>query len=230
VTPRWGIPDALWCWLAGFAGAIFGATVAAAFGADLASNGVLFGVAVPAQYAAIVLTAVVISNKKGTGSLAHDFGWRVDQRHAIAALAGAGIQFVMLYLLVPIVRLANLGNKEPQDIVERAKETHGAGMILLIVVATAVVAPVVEELVFRGVLLRALLRRTTEGPSIGISALAFAAVHVVADPGSRFVFPGLFALGIVLAILAIRDRSLSRPIFMHGGFNLLATLLTFAAR
>ena len=113
---------------------------------------------------------------------------------------------------------------------ERAKETHGAGMILLIVVATAVVAPVVEELVFRGVLLRALLRRTTEGPSIGISALAFAAVHVIADPGSRFVFPGLFALGIVLAVLAIRDRSLSRPIFVHGGFNLLATLLTFASR
>jgi len=40
----------------------------------------------------------------------------------------------------------------------------------------------------------------------------------------------LTVLGIVLAVAAMRDRTLSRPIFIHAGFNLFATTLTLMHR
>jgi membrane protease YdiL (CAAX protease family) len=74
-----------------------------------------------------------------------------------------------------------------------------------------------------------LLRRTTDGWAIAGSAALFAAAHLT-DPGAGFVLPALFGLGLVLGYLAVKDRGLSRPILVHGGFNLLATVLSLSHR
>jgi len=224
-TPRWGLPDALWCWLAGLVAVQLAAIVGQAFGVDPYSTGTEFALFVPAQAAGTIGCALFVSKQRGVGTLRRDFGFTLRPRDWPALLIGLSLQICALVLLTPITQLAHL-HHEPQRLVEQAKDVTSPVLLVVIVFATVMAAPAVEELVFRGLLLRALLRRTTEGWSIGISALAFAAVHVLFDPGAGYVFPGLFGLGIVLAVVAMRDRSLSRPILIHAGFNVVAVALT----
>jgi membrane protease YdiL (CAAX protease family) len=87
-----------------------------------------------------------------------------------------------------------------------------------------VVAPVGEELLFRGLLLRALVRRTSPPVAIGVAALAFALVHVALDPGAGFAVPALLLLGLLSGYRAWRTGNLSQSILLHAGFNLVAVL------
>jgi membrane protease YdiL (CAAX protease family) len=75
----------------------------------------------------------------------------------------------------------------------------------------------VEELFFRGLLLRSLLRRVPQGWSVGISALLFALLHL--EP---LQIPGLFAIGVILAVLALRSGRLGPGICAHAAFNAIA--------
>ncbi|MGH2475110.1 MAG: lysostaphin resistance A-like protein, partial [Candidatus Limnocylindrales bacterium] len=104
--------------------------------------------------------------------------------------------------------------------------------LVLFAVLVVTVAPLAEELLFRGALLRALLRRTTPAWAMFVSALAFAAVHPLASPsiGSVIAVPGLFVLGMVSAGLAIRTGTLSASILLHAGFNLLTAISVVATR
>jgi len=227
-VPTWGLPDALWCWLAGFVGAAVAVSIGSATSADVGGTAFLFAVLVPFQYAAILGVVAIVSRAKGTGSLHRDFGFRVLGRDAPMIALGGALQIAVVAALAPIAQLGHL-SKEPQELVRRAQHDAGGALLVLIVVVTTVLAPAVEELVFRGVLLRALLRRTSDGWAIGLSAAVFAGAHLT-DPGARFVLPGLFGLGLVLGALAVRDGVLSRPVLVHGGFNLIATLLSLPHR
>ncbi len=94
----------------------------------------------------------------------------------------------------------------------------------LIAVANAVLlvvlAPVVEELVFRGVVFTRWTHRY--GPDVGIfgSAATFAVLH--AD------MIGGFAFGLVQVVLYARTRSLRVPMLVHAGNNALVLVLIAA--
>ena len=90
--------------------------------------------------------------------------------------------------------------------------------------AVGILAPVVEESLFRGALLRGLLRRMTAPWAILLSAVIFAAVHVVGDPGAGYVFPGLLLLGLVSGYQALRTGASPARCSSHIGFNLLSTI------
>lgn len=87
--------------------------------------------------------------------------------------------------------------------------------------ATLILPPLVEEIVFRGLILT-YLRRAGIGVvlAIGIQAVLFGVYH-----GN--LIQGVYAaiLGIVLGYLVIRYNSLVAPMFMHFCFNLFGTLL-----
>lgn len=87
--------------------------------------------------------------------------------------------------------------------------------------ATLILPPLVEEIVFRGLILN-YLRRAGIGLilSIVIQAVLFGVYH-----GN--LVQGVYAaiLGIVLGYLAIRYNSLAAPMFMHFCFNLFGTVL-----
>jgi len=96
------------------------------------------------------------------------------------------------------------------------------GVKLAVIALTAVVvAPVVEELFFRGLLLRALQRRFSAPAAVAISGATFGAVHLL-DPGAYVILPALVALGMLSGVFAVRTGNLSRSILLHAGFNLLA--------
>ncbi len=89
----------------------------------------------------------------------------------------------------------------------------GLGVDLMIALA---LAPVVEEVIFRGFVFRALLERLHPLLAAGASGLLFAAVHVPWDPQTLI---SLFVLGTVTAYTYRATRSLWPCIIAHAGYN-----------
>jgi uncharacterized protein len=87
--------------------------------------------------------------------------------------------------------------------------------------AIAIAAPLVEELLFRGLLQNALARRMPIWGAIILSSLAFAAVHL-----QLYAIPGLMSLSIAFGYLYHRTGSLRMNILLHMANNAFALLLT----
>jgi membrane protease YdiL (CAAX protease family) len=91
---------------------------------------------------------------------------------------------------------------------------------------TALLIALVEELLFRGVVLADLLR--TCNPSVALPAgiAAFAAAHYVRRVKRYWTFPGHLALGTLLCLAFFWTRALWLPIGLHAG----GVLVLMAAR
>ncbi len=85
-----------------------------------------------------------------------------------------------------------------------------------------VTAPLAEELLFRGVLLPALLKRMGPGPAVVLSSAFFAAMHLHGPA----LFP-LFVLAIGFSLAYIYTGSLWAPMLMHAAFNGMNLALVF---
>jgi membrane protease YdiL (CAAX protease family) len=236
---RWGLPDVGLAWVVGLVAAlVVSSIVAAAAGVDTSrvsdDVGVLLA-SVVGQAIGVIGTLELVARRKGRGSLRADFGlvarlpggrWTTA---VLWLLAGVALQLAILPFLQIVVDVH--GKAETQDVVEQFKQARGPALVLFAVIVVTV-APVAEELLFRGALLRALQRRMTPAWAVFVSALAFAAVHPLLSPsiGSVIAIPGLFALGLLSAALAIRTGNLSASILLHAGFNLLTAVSVLAAR
>ncbi len=98
----------------------------------------------------------------------------------------------------------------------------GLGPKIAFLVFAILIAPIVEEVLFRGILLPLLAR--TIGPRLALilSSVGFAFIH--ADIGS---LPALVLLAAGLSLAFARTRSLYVPIAMHMLFNGVNLLLLF---
>jgi membrane protease YdiL (CAAX protease family) len=89
---------------------------------------------------------------------------------------------------------------------------------ITIVFLAVVIAPLLEEMLFRGFVqttLRSFINiRHSAWAAIAISSAFFASMH--ADPGH---WPALFILGVCLGYSYEKSGSLLRPIFIHSFFN-----------
>lgn len=84
---------------------------------------------------------------------------------------------------------------------------------------TAVLAPLLEESVFRGFLLPSLSKYLPVPLAVVLSSAAFAAAHL-----SLRDAPVLFSLGCLLGFVYVRSRALASPMLVHGLWN--GTVLT----
>jgi membrane protease YdiL (CAAX protease family) len=127
---------------------------------------------------------------------------------------GAGLGGLLLALVS-----AAAGHLSPDPrflvLMSEGDPTH----ILLVVLLTCIAAPLVEETLFRGLLLEA-LRPRGRGLAIVVSALAFAVWHFI--PGA-LVYYGLMGAGFAAIYL---KRGLATSMATHAGFN---GVLTIAA-
>ena len=92
-----------------------------------------------------------------------------------------------------------------------------------VVFVIAVVAPISEEIFFRGMLFGGLRRRLPTIAAAAISAAVFGALHAPTGPTA---VPPLIAFGFVLALLYERSGSLGPAIVLHAINNSLALALT----
>jgi len=90
--------------------------------------------------------------------------------------------------------------------------------VALAALTMVVAGPVVEEIVFRGLLFGALARPLGVLGAALISAALFAGVH-----GDPVLFPTLAALGFVCALSYAATGNLAVPIVLHAANNVLGT-------
>ncbi len=96
----------------------------------------------------------------------------------------------------------------------------GWGTRVLIIALACLVAPVVEEVLFRRIVHSTLRRRMSFMPAAVISSALFAAVHM--DPWKA---PALFVLGMMLSWVYESRRGLLAPIIYHAIHNTLAVVM-----
>jgi hypothetical protein len=95
----------------------------------------------------------------------------------------------------------------------------------LAIIGIALVAPVVEELVFRGFIYGGLRRKWGVTVSVLVSSLVFALAHTFSVGGSILLLgPSLFIAGVALALVYERSRSLLPGMALHACFNLIAVV------
>jgi len=116
------------------------------------------------------------------------------------------------------------------EVVQDVKQIGGAASLALrlpLVVVVVSLGPLVEELLFRGALLSALLRRVGAGWAIALSSLLFACVHLPDLGFLWYAVPNLALLAAGLAWLRLRSGSLWPAVVAHGVNNLLAVTTWF---
>ena len=118
------------------------------------------------------------------------------------------------------------GHEVSQDIKQLGANTS---LVLRLPLALLVVSlgPLVEELLFRGVLLSAVARYTGNGMAIVQSALLFACVHLPDLSFLWYALPNLALLGLILGWLRVQSSSIWPAVVAHGMNNLLAVVSWF---
>lgn len=132
-------------------------------------------------------------------------------------LPGLGYGILAQAVLVPAIYAPILLLRDDLDVSAEARDlvdkADGFGVVLLVLVVV-VGAPLVEEVFFRGLAQRTIVRRLGHWPGIVATSLLFGLVHF-----QPLQFPALVAFGLVAGWLAQRDGRLGRAIWAHVGFN-----------
>jgi len=93
------------------------------------------------------------------------------------------------------------------------------------ITAVCVLAPILEEMLFRGVILRAFLVQYSRGTAIAASALIFGVAHL-----NIYQFVIAFLLGLIAGWLYERSRSLVPSIALHALYNTSLTVVESSSR
>lgn len=226
---RWGLGDVVLGMAAGLvlSTILGGLWLGVAGGDELGLGGRAFSQV--GLWMGLVGAVVLASRRKGSGSVADDFGFRARLQDLwVGTVGGVGSQFLVVPLVVlalrPLFGDPDVGGPV-RDLVEQAP---GARALILVTIAV-VGAPLVEELFFRGLLLRSLQHRLGDGWAIVTSGLAFGLAHPNDLPFEAMVMvmAGLAALGMVLAFIAVRTGRLGACILAHATFNAISLAFAF---
>ena len=217
-TVRWTTADAVLVLLGAQLLAIVWivVTVAAAYGSGEVPDPLPITVAVLANsglWLGYFFGPVVVSRLKGGGVRA-DFGARIEPGDVPLGLAlGVFTQLVVLPILYwPILRVVD---GDPSASAKDLLVTVDTPLEWIVVIlSVAVVAPVVEELFYRGLFLRAVQTRFGPVAAVLITSVVFAAIH-----RQLLALPGLFVFAVVAAALTLYTGRLGPAWALHVGFN-----------
>ena len=223
---RWGMGDALGGTLASLLVPSLVAVVAfAIFGvsskeSDHLALWAVFLLEIP-LWGVLVGVAVYAARRKGSGSIVRDFGLSMRWSDVPVGI-GAGLlaQVALNIVLIPLYDLFHLDRHDvgnaARDLADRA---HGVTNALILIVMVVVIAPVVEELFYRGVWLRSAERRLGIVGGVVLSAVVFGIMHLQGI--DTFALVGF---GLVAGALAARSGRLGPAIWAHVAFNATAVI------
>jgi hypothetical protein len=174
------------------------------------------------------------SRRHGTGHFLADLGVRFRVIDLVGIAIGIAGQGVIIILYLPFQHDIHNFNAPSQKLTGGA---HGGGF-LIVALATVIVAPFMEELLFRGVLLKALVRLFTPVIATPSRARAVGVVLAVIADGVLFglahgefvQLAGLGLFGIALAAISYRTGRLGMNMVAHASFNLVAVVTIFSQR
>ncbi|MTI94068.1 MAG: CPBP family intramembrane metalloprotease [Firmicutes bacterium] len=138
-------------------------------------------------------------------------------RVAVSALMGAGIA-LLLNGILPLVEIEQI---LPTDLTDLDALLTSDSFILTLL-TVGIVVPIFEELLFRGLIFKALKWAIPLWPALILQGLVFGAIHL-----NWFQFIYAFPLGIYLGVIYLQFRSLWAPILVHLFWNSTSVVLSF---
>jgi membrane protease YdiL (CAAX protease family) len=130
-----------------------------------------------------------------------------------------GIGGLLAVLVVAGLGAILTGQEIPDFMGETFRTAREAGVLPLFFFSFAVLAPVQEELFFRGFLYRGLSAAIGPWITIVLTSAVWSVVHLQYD---WFFIVEIFALGVVFGWLRLRSNSTILTMLLHGGLNMLA--------
>ena len=141
------------------------------------------------------------------------------------------LKFNFLYTIIPVIVGTMMLNAVINSFMPPQGSAYNSFMsnlasnklyVVLFLIPIVFIAPVTEELVFRGMILRGLSGNYSAKTAILISATLFSLMHL-----NLAQIPNAFILGVIFAILMIHSRNILYVIIYHLLNNFLVTFLLF---
>jgi CAAX protease family protein len=225
------LPVAGLTWLVGWlAGNILGSAVLASSGyadTDLGDRPAWLAISMSvALWVPQLAALVVVSRRYASGDPARDYSLRFQPIDVLGVPIGVVSQVGLLALVYwPLQSLwpDTFADRELEQNARDLYDSATGGWVVVLVLVIVVGAPVVEELVYRGLLQGAARRQLNDVVAVVVVAAFFALIHF-----RPVEYPGLFVFGLVLGICACVTNRLGMSIAAHAAFN--ATALIMVAR
>lgn len=168
-------------------------------------------------------SAVYVSRRYGTRSLARDFSLRIRTADIGPGLLVALVGTVLSAAAGAAFSGTRFAGTNTQII---TGQRHNSAGIAVVTVIVALGAPFFEELFFRGLIRSALTGWLGPSGAIIGQGLLFGLAHYVPSNGlgNVSVIVTIAALGMVLGYTAQRTRRLGAGMIGHGLFNLVAAI------
>lgn len=165
------------------------------------------------------LLLILLVKRRGLSIRDIGFRGRLTMQAALHAVGGWFVAFWLYYAIEKLLGLVGIPMFWNQgDFLRLDSPTR----LLIVVVATLVVAPLAEEMIYRGYVLQALLERTRAPVAAVLSALVFASIHVGIGLGlAVYIFFG----ALILAYLYIKFRNVYACVLLHLMNNAVAYLV-----
>jgi len=215
VSGDWQVSHALAAFGVGVLASLAGAAAVLPGGLSVFES---FAVVGGLQTLATIATVVALGRRR------EPLGLRPRPADGAFLLLGVALALSLSWATYLVVQWVFGGDVPVQGVVQVAEEAEGWPARVAVVVVSVILAPLAEELVFRGVLLRALVRRFSARRAVLIAALAFALTHLLLDFNAAPAIPALFLVGVVLGLLVQRYGRLGPAVMGHVGFNLVGVL------
>jgi membrane protease YdiL (CAAX protease family) len=174
------------------------------------------------------------SRAQGTRHFFADLGVRFRLVDLLGIAIGVGGQLLVIVLYAPFQHDIHNFNAPSQKL---TGASHGSGF-LITALCLVIFAPMAEEIFFRGLLFKALVRlftplsTTANGPRVAgvvvavvVDGLLFGLAH-----GEWVQLAGLAIFGAILATTSYRTGRLGMNMVAHSSFNLVAVLAILAQR
>jgi len=182
-------------------------------------------------WASVLWWLAQVSRRFGSGSFRRDYGFEWQRRDVPIGI-GVGLVALVTQIGVLVVLHALTGSRSASTS-QALQDVHRQNPTLFLVVALLPIvgAPIVEELVFRGLTLRALERRLSPTAAAAVAAGLFGASHwiwgasVISDLELTIT---LSVTGLWLGLLAVRTGRIGASIIAHSTLNIVVTLFILA--
>jgi len=238
VPQRWTVGDFVWVIVIGIMASLAATFIALAVtGVETPTAAQVFTLLLPAQLAGSLLALSWVRSKRAYASFREAYGLGVRGQDLRFLGLGALLNVGLSLLFLPVVRAIGVEDS-PQQVVQIVEDLQGTGLILVAALVTAVVAPIVEELTYRGLLLRLVAQRSNAVVAVVVSSIIFASIHLLTlenfdrdtlQVALAVAVPELFILGMVMARMTVRSQILGPAIMTHAGYNLLSFVALVAA-
>ena len=179
-----------------------------------------------ALWSGLIGTTAFVSRRYGSGNLRRDYQLRFRPRDAFTGI-GVSVLMRLAAAIAAVAVVVALG--DDAGVPNQLEVLDGDRTTLLAFSALAVVgAPVVEELFFRGLLMRVLEPMLGVAGAVVVQAVLFGAAHAVTTGSvaeNLVLMAALTAAGLALGITVQRAKRLGPAVAGHAWFNLVSLVL-----